>query len=358
LAKQQQFIELHELRKSYVAKGGLFSSAGAVKAVDGVSLTISRGEVFALVGESGSGKSTVGKLLLRLEEPTSGGIRFDGTDLLALPRKQLRTFRRRMQMIFQDPFASLNPHMRVNEMLEEALVIHGIGKSRAERRKRVAALLSAVGLSPAFADRYPHEFSGGQRQRLGIARALAVEPEFIVADEAVSALDVSNQAQIVNILMDLKRDFGLTLLFISHNLAVVQNIADTVAVMYLGRLMEIAPAREIFTRAGHPYTAALLSAIPIPEPKLERKRIILHGDIPSPLNPPSGCVFRTRCPYAIDDCAKAVPAMREVSPGHQVACIRHDDIAHALFKVSAYVPETFSKLNLMQPQTVAVSRGV
>ena len=353
MPEQRPFIELHQLRKTYAVDAGLLRPAGKVRAVDGVSFTIQRGEVFALVGESGSGKSTVGKLLLRLEEASSGSIMFDGTDLFALSKRDLRTFRRRMQMIFQDPFSSLNPHMRVQEMLEEALVIHGIGENRGARRERVASLLSTVGLTPAFADRYPHEFSGGQRQRLSIARALAVQPEFIVADEAVSALDVSNQAEIVNVLIDLKRDFGLTLLFISHNMAVVQNIADTVAVMYLGRLMEIAPTRELFTRPRHPYTAALLSAVPIPELNLDRKRILLQGDIPSPLTPPSGCVFRTRCPHATDRCVQEVPTVREVSLSHWVACIRDDELAAALFKVGTVASEASAESNFTRQPVVS-----
>jgi oligopeptide/dipeptide ABC transporter ATP-binding protein len=338
LPDQQTLVHVRDLRKAYAVGGSLFGARQSVRAVDGVTFSIRRGEVFALVGESGSGKSTVGKLLLQLEKQTSGAVFFDGIDLSTLSRQQLRAIRRRVQMIFQDPFASLNPHMRVGEMLDEALVIHGIGSDRADRRRRAASLLGTVGLSPAIAERYPHEFSGGQRQRLSIARALAVAPEVIVADEAVSALDMSNQAQILNVLSDLKRDFNLTLLFISHNMAVVQSIADTVAVMYLGRLVEIAPAQSLFAAPGHPYTAALLSAIPVPDPSAVRARTVLQGDIPSRTAPPSGCVFRTRCPYAIPACAAEVPPLLDVGTLHQVACIRHEEVAHDLFKPNAARP--------------------
>ena len=323
MSESAPFIQALGLHKTYAVHSGLGEKAKKIRAVDGVNFGIRRGEVFALVGESGSGKSTVGKLLLRLEEVSSGRVLIAGTDLLSLGKKDLRAFRRRIQMIFQDPFASLNPHMRVNEMLHEALAIHGLFKSGNQRNERIAELLQLVGLAPEFSSRYPHEFSGGQRQRISIARALAVEPEFIVADEAVSALDVSNQAQIINVLMDLKNDFGLTMLFISHNMAVVQNIADTVAVMYLGKLMEIAPAKDLFRSPKHPYTTALLSAIPVPEVARERKRIILQGDMPSPLDPPSGCVFRTRCSQASEHCAQVVPALTQTSPGRWVACHLH-----------------------------------
>ncbi len=317
-------LEVRGLSKNFALPAGARSRAATLRAVDGVDFSIARGKVTALVGESGSGKSTVAKLIARLIEPSAGSIAFDGIDVMALSKRELRGFRRRMQMIFQDPYSSLPPHMRVREILTDPLVIHGIGSSRADRDARVDILLERVGLSPAARDRFPHEFSGGQRQRIGIARALAVEPEFIIADEAVSALDVSIQAQIINVLMALTRQLGLTLLFISHNLAVVQNIADEIAVMYLGRIMEIAPTETLFAQPHHPYTAALLSAIPIPDPDVVRRRIILTGEIPSPINPPSGCPFRTRCPHAIELCARAVPPLRQVGPGHRSACLRDD----------------------------------
>ena len=323
MSESTPFVQALGLHKTYAVHSGLGEKAKKIRAVDGVNFGIRRGEVFALVGESCSGKSTVGKLLLRLEEVSSGRVLIDGTDLLSLGKNELRAFRRRIQMIFQDPFSSLNPHMRVNEMLHEALAIHGLFQSGNQRNERIGELLQLVGLAPEFSSRYPHEFSGGQRQRISIARALAVEPEFIVADEAVSALDVSNQAQIINVLMDLKNDFGLTMLFISHNMAVVQNIADTVAVMYLGKLLEIAPAKDLFRSPKHPYTTALLSAIPVPEVARERKRIILQGDMPSPLDPPSGCVFRTRCSQASEHCAQVVPVLTQTSPERWVACHLH-----------------------------------
>lgn len=295
-------VEVRDLKKHFPIRGGVLSRVVAsVKAVDGVSFAIRRGEVLGLVGESGSGKTTVGRTLLRLIEPTGGRIFFDGQDITELPREKLRPFRRRMQIIFQDPFSSLNPRMTVGDIIAEPLLIHGIGKTPKERTERVAELLKLVGLSPDHMRRYPHEFSGGQRQRIGIARALAVAPEFIVADEPVSALDVSIQAQVVNLLQDLKEELGLTLLFIAHDLAVVEYISDRVAVMYLGKVMELAPARELYRNPKHPYTEALLSAVPIPDPTVKRERIVLQGDIPSPINPPSGCVFRTRCRYALPD---------------------------------------------------------
>ena len=318
-------VEVRDLKKHFPIRGGVLSRVVAsVKAVDGVSFAIRRGEVLGLVGESGSGKTTVGRTLLRLIEPTGGRIFFDGQDITELPREKLRPFRRRMQIIFQDPFSSLNPRMTVGDIIAEPLLIHGIGKTPKERTERVAELLKLVGLSPDHMRRYPHEFSGGQRQRIGIARALAVAPEFIVADEPVSALDVSIQAQVVNLLQDLKEELGLTLLFIAHDLAVVEYISDRVAVMYLGKVMELAPARELYRNPKHPYTEALLSAVPIPDPTVKRERIVLQGEIPSPINPPSGCVFRTRCRYALPGCAQVVPELKEVAPGHYKACIRDD----------------------------------
>jgi oligopeptide transport system ATP-binding protein len=276
-----------------------------------------------LVGESGCGKSTTGRAVLQLYKPTDGEVIFDGTDLTKLGGRTLRGYRRRMQMIFQDPYASLNPRMSIRDIISEPLVIHGIGNS-AERRERVAELMRIVGLNPFYASRFPHEFSGGQRQRIGIARALAVSPDFIVCDEPVSALDVSIQAQIINLLEELQEQFGLTYLFIAHDLAVVRHISDRVGVMYLGKLMELADRNAIYDNPLHPYTKALLSAVPIPDPILERKRerIILTGDVPSSLRPPRGCVFHTRCPIAIDECRQEIPEWREAEPGHWVACHR------------------------------------
>lgn len=318
-------LEIRDLKKHFPIRGGILSRVvGSVKAVDGVSFAVKKGEVLGLVGESGSGKTTVGRTLLRLIEPTGGRILFDGQDITDLPKDKLRPYRRRMQIIFQDPFSSLNPRMTVGDIIAEPLIIHGIGKTPQERTERVAELLKLVGLSPDHMRRYPHEFSGGQRQRIGIARALAVAPEFIVADEPVSALDVSIQAQVVNLLQDLKEELGLTLLFIAHDLAVVEYISDRVAVMYLGKVMEVASSKELYRNPKHPYTEALLSAVPIPDPTVKRERIVLQGDIPSPINPPSGCVFRTRCRYALPECAQVAPELKEVAPGHYKACIRDD----------------------------------
>jgi oligopeptide transport system ATP-binding protein len=312
-------VRVRDLAKHFPVEG----SADVWRAVDGITFDIQRGETLGLVGESGCGKSTVGRCLLRLIEPTRGDIQFEGRDVTAMGKRELRELRREMQIIFQDPTASLNPRMKIGDIVAEPLVIHGIG-NKAERRERVAWLLGKVGLDADYVKRYSHEFSGGQLQRIGVARALALNPKLIVADEPVSALDVSVQAQVVNLLQDLQQEFGLTYLFISHGLAVVEHISNRVAVMYLGRIVEIADARELYLNPLHPYTLALLSAIPVPDPKEKRDRIILKGDVPTSRNPPSGCRFRTRCPIAIDECAQIDPELREISPGHSVACIRVD----------------------------------
>jgi oligopeptide/dipeptide ABC transporter ATP-binding protein len=315
---QSSLVEIRDLKKYFPAAHGQL-----VRAVDGVSFSIERGETLGLVGESGCGKTTVGRCLLRLVEPTGGEIRFDGQNMLALSRREMRALRRRMQIIFQDPYSSLNPRLTVGEIIAEPLIVHGVSNRQA-RRERAAALLRVVGLDPDYARRYPHQFSGGQRQRIGIARALALNPDFIVADEPVSALDVSVQAQVVNLLQDLQKQFGLTYLFISHGLAVVEHISTRVGVMYLGKLVELAPAEAIYRRPLHPYTQALLAAIPVPDPEAKRARDEqaprLGGDVPTPLAPPSGCRFHTRCPQAMEQCRALEPPLVEVEPGHWAAC--------------------------------------
>jgi oligopeptide transport system ATP-binding protein len=303
--------------------GGFLRKGAPIRAVDGIGFQVTRGRTLGLVGESGCGKSTTGYAILQLVRPTSGRVLLDGIDLAALEPRALRPYRRRMQIIFQDSAASLDPRMPVGDLIAEALDIHGLARGK-ERPKRVRRLLDLVGIAPHFLERYPHELSGGQAQRIAICRALAVEPELIVCDEPVSALDVSIQAQIVNLLQELQKELGLTYLFISHDLSVVRHVSDEVAVMYLGKIVERADRDSIFTRAAHPYTKALLSAVPIPDPDIEatRERIVLEGDLPSPADPPSGCRFRTRCPIAIPDCARAEPPAKVLGPGHEAACIR------------------------------------
>ncbi len=316
----QDLVQVERLVKHFPIRGGALNRVvNHVKAVNDVSFSVRRGEVLGLVGESGSGKTTVGRLILRLEEATAGKVTFDGTDITGLSRQEMRPFRKRMQIIFQDPYASLNPRERIRTVLGHALALHRIGAPET-RYDRAVQLMEQVGLSANQLDRFPHEFSGGQRQRIGIARALAVNPDFLVADEPVSALDVSIQAQVINLLSDLKDELDLTMLFIAHDLAVVEHICDRVIVMYLGRIMEIAPSDTLYDEPNHPYTRALLSAVPIPEPGRQRERIVLTGDVPSPVNPPSGCVFRSRCPRAEAICAQEVPTLEPVGRDHFSAC--------------------------------------
>ncbi len=319
-------LEVKDLKMYFPVTAGIIfqRKIADVKAVDGVTFSIKRGETLGLVGESGCGKTTTGRAILQLYKPTQGNIIFEGQDLTQLSGSEMRAMRRKIQVIFQDPYGSLNPRMTCGDIVGEPLTVHKLTTNKGEYRDRVAELLEVVGLNPYMGDRYPHEFSGGQRQRIGIARALAVNPSFIVCDEPVSALDVSIQAQVINLLEDLQERFGLTYLFIAHDLSVVRHISDRVAVMYLGHIVEVADRNELYENPLHPYTKALLSAVPIPDPAIEatRERIILTGDVPSPMNPPPGCVFHTRCPVMIDDCQLEMPELREVEPNHWVACIR------------------------------------
>lgn len=322
----ENLLEVEDLKMYFpVTAGVVFQRTVAeVKAVDGVSFQIKKGETLGLVGESGCGKTTTGRCILQLYKPTAGKIFYEGVNLNDLSAKAMRDMRRKIQVIFQDPYGSLNPRMTCGDIVGEPLIVHKLTSGRGEYRDRVAYLLQTVGLNPYMADRYPHEFSGGQRQRIGIARALAVDPSFIVCDEPVSALDVSIQAQVINLLQQLQQEFNLTYLFIAHDLSVVRHISDRVAVMYLGHIVEIADRVELYRNPLHPYTKALLSAVPIPDPVVEtqRERIILTGDVPSPMNPPEGCVFHTRCPIAIDECQNEMPPLHEAAPDHWVACIR------------------------------------
>ncbi|MEK4338568.1 oligopeptide/dipeptide ABC transporter ATP-binding protein [Brevibacillus sp. FSL L8-0710] len=317
---REALVEVKQLKKYYPITGGIFGrTIGHVKAVDDVSFAIRKGEAFGLVGESGSGKSTTGRTILRLTDKTAGEVKYKGVDLHAVSKQELRRLRPSMQFIFQDPYSSLNPRLRVGDAIGEALMDHGLA-DKSEIRERVQEVLSLCGLAPYHIDRFPHEFSGGQRQRIGIARSIILQPEFIVADEPVSALDVSIQAQIINLFSDLQEKKELTYLFISHDLSVVEHLCTRIGVMYLGSLVEIAPRDELFARPLHPYTRALLSAVPIPDPRLKRESIVLRGDIPSPANPPKGCKFHTRCPLATDRCKEEVPVLRLADSDHQVAC--------------------------------------
>ncbi|MBV6396758.1 MAG: Oligopeptide transport ATP-binding protein OppF [Anaerolineales bacterium] len=321
-ANNEVLLHVDNLVMHFPIYRGVFQrQVGAVRAVDGVSFDVKRGETLGLVGESGCGKSTTGRAILQLYKPTAGKVEYEGTNLVTLKREPMRQMRRKMQMIFQDPYASLNPRMTVGQLVGEPLMVHSVTTGE-EIDKRVEQLLELVKLNPAFATRYPHEFSGGQRQRIGVARALALNPNFIICDEPISALDVSIQAQVVNLLEELQQQFGLTYLFIAHDLSMVRHISDRVAVMYLGVIMELAEREELYNNPLHPYTQALLSAVPIPDPvaDAQRKRVILEGDVPSPANPPSGCRFRTRCPIAVPLCAESQPEFRELRPGHFVAC--------------------------------------
>jgi len=318
----EYLLEATHLSTWFPVKSSFVTQKGSqIKAVNDVTLSIRNGEVLGLVGESGSGKTTFGLTILQLVKPTSGSVRFKGSELTVLKKAELRPLRREMQIIFQDPYSSLDSRMNIRDIITEGLIIHRIGTKK-EQKERVAELLSLVGLAPEYASRYPHEFSGGQRQRISIARALAVNPRFLVADEPVSSLDVSVRAQIINLLYDLRMKLGLTILFISHDLSVIQHISERVAVMYLGRVMEMAKTESLYNDPKHPYTVALMDAIPIPDYQSRRPFKVIEGDIPSPINPPSGCVFRTRCPKAVPECASVIPEVREIGPEQTVACIR------------------------------------
>jgi oligopeptide/dipeptide ABC transporter ATP-binding protein len=313
-------LEVHDLKKHFpIRKGILKRTVGHVYAVDGITFTVRRGETLGIVGESGCGKSTMGRSILRLIEPTSGSVTFEGQDVLKMSKSQMKAMRQQMQIVFQDPFASLNPRYTIAKTLTEPMEIHGLYDKNG-RLERVRALLERVGLDADYATRFPHEFSGGQRQRIGIARALTLNPKLVVLDEPVAALDVSVQAQVLNLLQDLQRDFQLTYLFVAHDLSVVRHISDRILVMYLGKMAELADSEDLFAEPLHPYTQALLSAVPVPDPDAKRERILLQGDIPSPANPPSGCPFHTRCPVAMDVCTTKVPEWKEVKPQHRVAC--------------------------------------
>ena len=323
---ERPLLQVEGLKKYFPIRRGLFNRVvGQVKAVEAVSFTVMKGETLGLVGESGCGKTTVGRTLLRLLEPTAGSATFDGQEIFDMDGRGLRQLRKKMQIIFQDPYSSLNPRMTVASIIGEAILVHGLVRSKAAAKARVADLLEKVGLDRRYVNRYPHEFSGGQRQRIGVARALALEPSFIVCDEAVSALDVSVQAQIINLLMDLQKEFGLAYLFIAHDLSVVRHIADRIAVMYLGEIVEIAESERLFEQPAHPYTRALLSAIPIPDPEKTVDRILLTGDVPTPINPPSGCHFHTRCPEVMDKCSTQEPPSVDLGDGHTCNCWLFED---------------------------------
>jgi len=321
VSEKQPLVQVRNLRKHFPVKKGVFRRTVAqVKAVDDVSFDVMPGETLGLVGESGCGKTTAGRSILRLIQPTAGEVLFEGEDVLAADREKLRKMRRHMQIIFQDPYASLNPRMSVADIVGEGLKVHGVVKKRNEMEERVAQLLEKVKLDPSYVNRYPHEFSGGQRQRIGIARALSLDPKFIVCDEAVSALDVSIQAQIINLLVQLREELGLAFLFVAHDLSVVEHISHRVAVMYLGKIVEEAPTGDVFTNPKHPYTQSLLSAVPQANPTARRERIVLKGDVPSPIAPPPGCPFHTRCPRVMDVCKTEVPPLKQFGPGHTYTC--------------------------------------
>ncbi|MCR8849696.1 dipeptide ABC transporter ATP-binding protein [Rossellomorea sp. SC111] len=316
----EPLLKVENLKKHFPITGGILGRpVSSVKAVDGVSFTVNKGETLGIVGESGCGKSTTGRMLMRLIDPSDGKVTFEDRELTSLSNSEMRKVRREMQMVFQDPFASLNPRHTVEKILEEPLKVHGMGSAK-ERKERVHELLNIVGLSSYHAKRYPHQFSGGQRQRIGIARALMTKPKLIIADEPVSALDVSIQSQVLNLMQDLQKEFGLTYIFIAHDLGVVRHISDRVGVMYLGKMVELSNSENLYEKPLHPYTQALLSAVPVPDPGFKRETILLQGDIPSPSNPPSGCTFHTRCPHATDICKQKVPEFKEHQPGHYVAC--------------------------------------